>query len=146
LNSQYSPCERITFLIAGHETTSGMLSFAFYNLLRNSSAYRAAQQEVDEVCGKGPITVDHIPKLKYLAAVLRESLRLNPTAPAFALTPHSELDEDPVTIGGYALEKGQPVVAVLPKIHRDPKVYGDDADEFKPERVSIAYVSLQSHN
>jgi cytochrome P450/NADPH-cytochrome P450 reductase len=123
-----------------------MLSFAFHNLLRNSSAYRAAQQEVDKVCGKGPITVDHIPKLKYIAAVLRETLRLNPTAPLFALTPHQELDEDPVTIGGYALEKGQAVIAVLPKVHRDPKVYGDDADEFKPERVRLDFVSIQFHS
>lgn len=127
----------ITFLIAGHETTSGMLSFAFYGLLRNSSAYRAAQQEVDEVCGKGPITVEHIPKLKYIAAVLRETLRLNPTASIFAVSPHPDLNEDPVTIGNgkYALEKGQPIHAVLPKIHRDPKVYGDDAEEFRPERM-----------
>jgi cytochrome P450 / NADPH-cytochrome P450 reductase len=59
----------ITFLIAGHETTSGLLSFAFYQLLKNPEAYRKAQQEVDEVVGKGPITVEHLPKLHYIAAV-----------------------------------------------------------------------------
>ena len=44
----------ITFLIAGHETTAGMLSFAFYHLMKRPEAYRKAQQEVDEVCGKVP--------------------------------------------------------------------------------------------
>jgi cytochrome P450/NADPH-cytochrome P450 reductase len=47
----------ITFLIAGHETTSGMLSFAFYQLLKHPAAYRKAQEEVDRVVGKGPIKV-----------------------------------------------------------------------------------------
>lgn len=45
----------ITFLIAGHETTSGLLSFAFYELLKNPAEYRKAQQEVDSVVGKDPI-------------------------------------------------------------------------------------------
>jgi cytochrome P450 / NADPH-cytochrome P450 reductase len=59
----------ITFLIAGHETTSGTLSFAFYRLLKNPEAYQKAQKEVDEVIGKGPITVDHLSKLPYITAV-----------------------------------------------------------------------------
>jgi len=59
----------ITFLIAGHETTSGLLSFAFYYMLKNPKAYEKAQEEVDEVVGKGPITVEHLNKLPYLNAV-----------------------------------------------------------------------------
>lgn len=59
----------ITFLIAGHETTSGLLSFAFFQLLKNPETYRKAQQEVDEVVGTGPVKVEHMPKLKYIAAV-----------------------------------------------------------------------------
>lgn len=59
----------ITFLIAGHETTSGMLSFAFYQLLRHPEAYRKAQEEVDTVIGDGPIRVEHMRRLPYLAAV-----------------------------------------------------------------------------
>lgn len=59
----------ITFLIAGHETTSGTLSFSFYRLLKNPEAYRKVQREVDEVIGKGPITVEHLSKLPYITAV-----------------------------------------------------------------------------
>lgn len=59
----------ITFLIAGHETTSGLLSFAFYQLLKHPEAYRKAQQEVDEVVGTGAITVDHLGRLPYIMAV-----------------------------------------------------------------------------
>jgi cytochrome P450/NADPH-cytochrome P450 reductase len=59
----------ITFLIAGHETTSGLLSFVFYNLIKNPAAYRKAQAEVDEVIGTGPINIEHMSKLPYINAV-----------------------------------------------------------------------------
>lgn len=58
----------ITFLIAGHETTSGMLSFAFYKLIKNPEAYLKVQKEVDEVCGTDAIKLEHLPKLQYIAA------------------------------------------------------------------------------
>jgi cytochrome P450/NADPH-cytochrome P450 reductase len=106
----------ITFLIAGHETTSGLLSFTFYYLLKNPAAYEKAQQEVDNLVGKGPITVDHLTKLPYLNAVLRESLRLQPTAPSIALT----AKEDTVLDGKYPVKAGAPLLALFPMIHRDP--------------------------
>lgn len=59
----------ITFLVAGHETTASTLQFVMYNLLKHPEAYRKAQQEVDDVVGTGAISVEHIPKLKYLSAV-----------------------------------------------------------------------------
>ncbi|KAF2447682.1 NADPH-cytochrome P450 reductase-like protein [Karstenula rhodostoma CBS 690.94] len=121
----------ITFLIAGHETTSGLLSFTFYYLLKSPSAYEKAQKEVDEVIGKDPITVDHLTKLPYLNAILRESIRLQPTAPAIGL----QAKEDTTLGGKYECKKGVPIVAVLPKVHRDPLVWGEDAEEFRPERM-----------
>lgn len=63
----------ITFLIAGHETTSGMLSFALYHLIKNPEMYRKAQQEVDTVCGKEPIKFEHLTKLSYISAVSHHS-------------------------------------------------------------------------
>lgn len=59
----------ITFLIAGHETTSGMLSFTFYQLTQHPDVYLKLQKEVDEVCGTGTVKLEHLPKLQYLAAV-----------------------------------------------------------------------------
>ncbi|KAF2833493.1 NADPH-cytochrome P450 reductase-like protein [Ophiobolus disseminans] len=121
----------ITFLIAGHETTSGLLSFTFYYLLKSPSAYEKAQAEVDEKIGKDSITVDHLTKLPYLNAVLRESLRLSPTAPSVGLT----AKEDTVLDGKYPVKAGTPIVALFPMIHRDPLAYGEDAEDFRPERM-----------
>lgn len=121
----------ITFLIAGHETTSGLLSFVFYYLLKNPAAYQRAQQEVDNVIGKGPITVEQLSKIPYINAILRETLRLTPTAPAIALQAH----EDTIIGGKYEVSKGEPIIAFLPKVHRDPVVYGEDAEAWRPERM-----------
>lgn len=123
----------ITFLIAGHETTSGMLSFLFYFLLKNPDAYRKAQQEVDEVIGKESVRLEHLNKLPYITACLRETARLQPTAPAFALTPKSE--EGALLGGKYFMEHGESALILLHSVHRDPAVYGEDAEEFKPERM-----------
>ncbi len=113
-----------------------MLSFLFYNLIKNPSAYQAVQKEVDEVIGRGPVTADHMSKLPYLSACLRESLRLNPPAFSIGFTPLPTSTEDPVIIGGkYEVKKGQAVAAILNVMMRDPKIYGEDADEFKPERM-----------
>lgn len=117
--------------VAGHETTSGLLSFLFYELLKNPEAYRRAQSEVDDVVGKGPITVQHLSKLKYINAVMRETLRLHPPAPAFTVRPK----QDEIIGGKYHVKKETALVCFLLAAHRDPAVYGEDAERFEPERM-----------
>ena len=58
---------------------------------------------MDDLVGKGPITVDHLTKLPYLNAVLRESLRLSPTAPSVGLT----AKQDTVLDGKYPVSNPQ---------------------------------------
>ncbi|KAL2817605.1 hypothetical protein BJX63DRAFT_440740 [Aspergillus granulosus] len=121
----------LTFLIAGHETTSGLLSFAMYYLMKNPDAMARATHEVDEVVGDHQLTVEHLAKLKYINAVLRETLRLMPTAPGFSVTPYK-----PEVIGGkYRVKPGDSLDIFLAAVHRDPAVYSGDVDEFQPERM-----------
>ncbi|KAJ7187242.1 fatty acid hydroxylase [Mycena filopes] len=121
----------LTFLIAGHETSSGMLSFMVYFLLKNPEKMRKLRAQVDEVLGDRPAQYEDFAKLPYLIAVMRETLRLTPTAPIRATTPIED-----TTVGGkYHVKKGAPLVLLLFQIHRDPAVWGDDAEEFKPERM-----------
>lgn len=125
----------ITFLIAGHETTSGLLSFASYYLLKNPDTLQKAQQEVDKVVGKGPVRFGHMSKLPYIEAILRETLRLSPTAPAFSVEPSKTVPGPVVLAGKYWIPAGAPIIAILPQAGRDPTVFGADAEEFKPERM-----------
>lgn len=115
----------------GHETTSGLLSFVFYELLKNPEAYLKAQKEVDRIIGDEAITVQHLSKLEYLNAVLRETLRLHPPAPAFTV----RAKQDEVIGGKYLVTKDMALVCFLMEIHKDPAVYGEDAEQFRPERM-----------
>ena len=64
-----------------HETTSGLLSFTFYYLWKNPLVLEKAREEVDRVLGYRYPTVQDIPKLVYIDQILKESLRLQLTAP-----------------------------------------------------------------
>lgn len=122
--------QMITFLIAGHETTSGLLSFAIYYLLKNPEQLQKAVSEVDRVL-KDPVpTYNQVRELKYVRMVLSESLRLWPTAPAFSLY----AKEDTEIGGTYPIQKGDSVTVLIPGLHRDSRVWGDDVERFKPER------------
>ncbi|KAH7002557.1 cytochrome P450 [Ilyonectria destructans] len=99
----------ITFLIAGHETTSGLLSFAFYYLLENPDALKRAREEVDDVVGPDSLSAEHLHKLPYINSVLRETLRLMPTAPGF----FKKALKDEVLGGKYPIKTADPVFVLL---------------------------------
>src|ERR1700724_2902407 len=124
-----------TFLIAGHETTSGMLSCAIYALLKHPEVLKKAYEEVDRVLG-GDIdakpTYQQVTQLTYITQILKEALRLWPPAPAYGISPL--VDE---TIGGkYKLKKGTFVLVHLMALHRDPSVWGPNPEAFDPENFS----------
>lgn len=122
----------ITFLIAGHETTSGLLSFALYFLLKNPDKLQKAYEEVDRVLTDPVPSYAQVRELKYIRMILNESLRLWPTAPAFALY----AKEDTMLAGKYPMKKGDSVNVLIPKLHRDTSVWGEDVEEFRPERFA----------
>lgn len=123
----------LTFLVAGHETTSGALSFTLHYLLEHPDELARAQAEADEILGPDPEaepTYAQVPKLRHIRRCLDEALRLWPTVPGFARTPRA-----PVTLStGHRMEPGDWALIALPLVHRDPAVWGEDADRFDPDR------------
>jgi cytochrome P450 / NADPH-cytochrome P450 reductase len=124
-----------TFLIAGHETTSGLLSCALYALLKHPEVLRKAYEEVDRVLGPdidAKPTYQQVTQLTYITQILKEALRLWPPAPAYGIAPLK--DE---TIGGkYELRKNTFVLVLALALHRDPGVWGPNPDAFDPENFS----------
>ncbi|QPP09688.1 cytochrome P450 [Streptomyces bathyalis] len=121
----------ITFLVAGHETTSGALSFALHYLSRNPDVLARAQAEVDEVWGGSEEPAyEQVARLRYLRRVLDESLRLWPTAPAFS----REALQDTTLGGVHPLRQGAWALVLIMLLHRDPAAWGEHAEVFDPDR------------
>lgn len=135
---QTNICYQImTFLVAGHETTSGMLSFAFYFLLQHPEVLSQAYAQVDQILpGDTLPNFEDIAKLDVLDRILKETLRLWPTVPALVVAPF----EDTVIGGKYLIKRNQWTSVILPALHRDPKVWSNpdsfDIDRFLPENKS----------
>ncbi|MFD5396046.1 cytochrome P450 [Streptomyces sp. NPDC127097] len=124
----------ITFLIAGHETTSGALSFALYHLLKDPLALRMVQREADELWGDQADpdpSFEDIGRLPFTRQVLNEALRLWPTAAAFTRQAH----EDTLLGGRYPVKAGELITVLTPMLHRDP-AWGDNPELFDPSRFS----------
>ena len=124
-----------TFLIAGHETTSGLLSCSLYALLKYPEVLKKAYEEVDRVLGPdlgAKPTYQQVTQLTYITQILKEALRLWPPAPAYGISPLA--DE---TIGGkYKLKKNTFITVLVLALHRDPGVWGPNPDVFDPENFS----------
>lgn len=125
----------LTFLIAGHETTAGLLALALHYVARDPELAAALRAEVDEVFADGPPTFAAVRSLERVRCVLDETLRLHPTLPFISRGPK----EDTLLGGRYLVPRGQPVALLLSAIQRDPEVWPEplrfDPERFLPERA-----------
>ncbi|KAL5564925.1 hypothetical protein UlMin_028089 [Ulmus minor] len=117
-------------LVAGIEITATTLEWFMAELLRNPRVLNKTQEEVRRVVGKkGKVDVNDISSMTYLKCVIKESLRLHPTAPL--LLPRETTTN--VQIGGYHIPAKTRVLINAFAIQRDPTVW-DKPEEFLPER------------
>ncbi|MFF7190313.1 bifunctional cytochrome P450/NADPH--P450 reductase [Streptomyces sp. NPDC008222] len=120
----------VTFLIAGHETTSGLLSFATYSLMRNPHVLAQAYAEVDRLMpGDTVPDYDTIMKLDVIPRILEETLRLWAPIPQIMKSPL----EDTVIGGRYQLKQGTKTVLLMGPLHTHPKAW-ERPDEFDIDR------------
>ncbi len=120
--------EAMTLFLAGHETTSNALTWTWYLLSQRPEAEAKLHDELTVVLGERAPALNDLAQLRYTEMVVKESMRLYP--PAWGL---SRQPIEDVEIGGYTLEKGNPVF-IMPYVqHRDPRWF-DEPARFLPER------------
>src|SRR3569623_612230 len=125
-----------TFLIAGHETTSGLLSCTIYALLKHPDILKKAYDEVDRVLGPNIDArppYQQVTQLTYITQILKEALRLWPPAPAKGI---STLKDETIGGGKYKLRNGTFTTILVTALHRDPSVRGPHPAAFDPENFS----------
>lgn len=134
-----------TFLFAGHDSNSSALQWIFYELSRTSRALNAVRDELDEVLGPGtdPRAVSAaliqnaeqvFTRLNYLNAVIKETLRLHPPASTVRMTAPGTGFKISLPTGEESLADGLVLYACQSVIHRDPAVFGANANDWVPER------------
>ena len=130
----------MTMLIAGHETTAAVLTWALFELLRNPECMKEAQEEIDRVIGDREPTLDDIKEMKYVRLVVAETLRLYPEPPLL-IRRCREQDELPKGGGREAtVIRGMDMFIALYNIHRDEKFW-PEPDKFDPMRFTRKYVN-----
>lgn len=120
----------LNFLIAGRDTTAQALSWTVFLLSCHPEVEAKARQEVNEVCGVAEPKYDDINKLVYLNAILSEALRLYPSVP---LDSKYALNDD-VWPDGTFVPAGTDIFYNIYAMGRDPSIWGENAEEFRPER------------
>lgn len=120
--------ETKTLFFAGYETAATSLTWALYLIAHAPEVARAAQGELEHVlCGRTP-SLDDLPALPYVRAILQETMRVYP--PVYAL-PRIAVGDD--ELGGYPIPRGTVVIASIAGVHASP-AWGEDRDTFRPER------------
>ncbi|MFC6725567.1 cytochrome P450, partial [Halobium palmae] len=118
----------VTFLFAGHETSSLALSYALLLLARHPEEADRLRAEVADVAGDGPLRTAHVRELAFTERVLKETLRRYPPANVLFREP-----TEPTTVGGYRIDPGTTITLPSFRIHNDARWY-DDPESFRPDR------------
>lgn len=122
---------------AGSDTTSIALSSILYHLLKSPSVYERLVTEIDEATRSGALSQQHnvhyaeIIKLPFLNACIKEGMRLHPSV-GFTLPRY--VPKDGCNIAGEWFPGGLRVGVNAAVIHYDKGIFGEDADEFNPDR------------
>lgn len=118
-----------TMLLAGEDTTSNSISWTIYYISQHPEIEQKIREEASKVLtGTMATDVEELEQMDYIEAVIMESLRLQPVAPALY---HQTLED--VTVEGLFIPKGTNIMAIN-KTAQTKEQYFTNADQFKPER------------
>lgn len=122
----------LTFLFAGYDTTATTISWASYLLAKN---FRVQQTLLEELTSAFSLNVfpelETVQNLQFLNNTLKEVLRLH--CPIGSLV-REAIEDDLLPDSGVVIPAGSAIEFSLCALHRDPELWGADADQFRPSR------------
>ncbi|KAF8556689.1 cytochrome P450 monooxygenase CYP63 [Imleria badia] len=132
----------LNILLAARDTTACLLTYVTYFLALHPNVTRKLREEVLDVCGYSAPTYETIKKLKYMKAVIDETLRLFPPVPLNQRQSRPISCTLPPSDKTFSNTSDKPLY--IPKsttffystllMQRNKVLWGPDADEFDPER------------
>ncbi|KAM7189308.1 Cytochrome P450 [Naviculisporaceae sp. PSN 640] len=140
LSKEECEAEIPTLVIAGSDTTAGVIRSGLLHLMTSHKAYQRLQSEIDDAIRNGkassPITHVEAKELPYLQAVIWESMRICP--PSQLLMPKVVPPGGDVLLGKYHVPAGTRIGVNAMAVQRDTEVFGEDVELFRPERFTEA--------
>ncbi|MCJ1281483.1 hypothetical protein MMC26_000803 [Xylographa opegraphella] len=129
----------LNILLAGRDTTACLLTWTFHLLLRYPYVLDKLRKEINLVAGNdSALDRENLRKITYLANVLKETLRLFPPVPVNSRTARKTTflptGGGPDRSSPVLIRRGDNVAYCVYAMHRRKDLYGDDAEEFRPER------------
>lgn len=125
------------FFVAGFETSSTLMSFAAHEIAVNPDIQEKLQNEIDKVVKdtNGQPSYEAINELKYLSAVINETLRMYPAQPMTdrLCVKDFELPAALPDVKPYVVKKGTNVWIPFYGLQHDPE-YFPEPNKFNPER------------
>lgn len=127
--------EALTQLIAGSDTTSNSSCALLFHVVRTPGVVDRLRDELDRAVPRevDVPTFEMVKDLPYLAAVINETLRYHSTS-GIGLPRQVPLDGEGVVIRGHFFPPGTVLSVPTYSIHHSKEIWGEDADEFRPER------------
>lgn len=132
--------QALNILLAGRDTTASLLSFVFFELLRHPDIYQKLREDILEAFGTGTeaITFESLKRCVFLRYVINETLRLYPVVPTnFRVAVTDTVlprGGGPDESSPVFVPKGSTIIYSVYGMHRHPKIWGPDADDFNPDR------------
>ncbi|KAF8684599.1 cytochrome P450 [Rhizoctonia solani] len=126
--------ELINILVAARDTTAATLTFAVYMLAERPQIMAKLREEILSRLGTSNYpTPEDFKEMKYLRAVLNETLRLFPAVP---MNERTAVKSTVLHSGGkkYYVPAGANMPYSVIHMHRRKDLWGPDAEDFDPER------------
>ncbi|KAL2457789.1 Cytochrome [Abeliophyllum distichum] len=130
-----------TFYLAGHETTSTLLSWIILNLAVHMDWQEKARKEVLQLFGHENPTSEGIARLKTVSMIINETIRLY--SPVLNMTRRVN---SKVRLGKYEFPANVELHIPPLALHRNPEIWGEDAHLFKPERFAEGVAKATKNN
>ncbi|KAK2416319.1 cytochrome P450 CYP736A12 [Trifolium repens] len=118
-------------IAAATDTSAVTNEWAMTEVIKHPDVLKKIQEELDAVVGQNRMVMESdLSNLNYLRCVVRETFRMHPAGPF--LIPHESIR--PTTINGYYIPAKTRVFVNTHGLGRNTKIWGDNVDEFIPER------------